>query len=124
MGNTPYEPSHCVFDRFLDKQLLEDKMKSADVIISHGGFGSIRDGLSFKKPVIAVPRQQAYGERMDLQEELVNELQEQGRILAVYDISKLESAIEGAKSFHAKQGDDKRIPQIISDYLSESFPGK
>jgi len=123
LGNTPYEPHNCSFERFIDKPVLEEMMEVADVVICHGGFGSIRDGLAHGKPVIAVPRQQALGECMDRQEELVRELEDQGRILAVYDIAALEEAIEKAKSFHGNQGERNRIPQIISDYLRQSFPG-
>ena len=123
LGNTSYEPLNCPFERFIEKPALEEMMKVADVIICHGGFGSIRDGLVHRKPVIAVPRQQALGECMDWQEELVRELEDQGRILAVYDIAALGEAIEKAKTFHGNQGEKNRIPQIISDYLRQSFPG-
>jgi len=122
LGNTPYEPHHCPFERFIEKPVLEEMMKMADLIICHGGFGSIRDGLVHRKAVIAVPRQEELGECMDRQEELVRELEDQGRILAVYDTAGLEVAIQKARSFQGDQGGQTRIPQIISDYLRQSFP--
>ena len=46
LGNTPYEPRHCAFVRFIEKELLEEKIDAATLVITHGGFGSIRDALA------------------------------------------------------------------------------
>ena len=124
LGYTPYEPRRCAFERFIAKPLLEDKISRADLIICHGGFGSIRDGLALGKPVVAVPRQESLGECNDRQEELVRELEEQGRILAVYDVAMLEETIVKARHFSGKQGDKNRIPDIISEYLSKAFASR
>ena len=124
LGNTPYEPRYCPFVRFIMKESLEAKIREATVVITHGGFGSIRDALAKRKPVIAVPRMEKFGECMDRQMELVSELEKAGRILAVYDVSALHKTIGEAKNFVGREITPNRIPQIIAEFLGNSFAAK
>ena len=118
LGHTDYRPKNCKFEHFIDREYLLKKLKDSQMIICHGGFGSIRDGLHSGRPVIAVPRNKTFGELINNHQlELVNELESEGRVLAVYEIEKLPTVIEHAKSFRPNPGKGNRIPEILSQFL-------
>jgi UDP-N-acetylglucosamine transferase subunit ALG13 len=117
LGNTQTIPAYCEYERFVDHEKLLDKIYKSELVLSHGGFGSIRDALMCKKPVVAVPRQPELGESQDCQEELVRELESSGRIVGVYDINQLYSKIQEActKKFHYNS--KNYICKIINSFL-------
>nr|MBC8228416.1 glycosyltransferase family 28 [bacterium] len=102
-------------------EVFEKLLDESEIIISHGGAGCIADGLERNKPVVVVPRLSKCGEASnDNQVGLTNQLAKEGRILAVYDINELESAIEKARHFNPSASkSENRIVKIISDYLAE-----
>ncbi len=119
LGHTDYKPIYACYERFLSRSNLMEKIRLADLIISQGGFGSIADCLIAGKTLIAVPRKPELNESPDVQEELVLELEKHGRLLAVYDIEQLESAIENAMKKKEKQQPQTRIPGLIEKFLRE-----
>jgi UDP-N-acetylglucosamine transferase subunit ALG13 len=70
---------------------------------------------------VVVPRQQEFNECNDYQLELVRELDEMGKILAVYDIAALEQAINKARNFVSEHITENRIPSIIDDFLKKNL---
>ncbi len=119
LGNTPYEPIHCEFARFVPRDFIFGKLREADLLICHGGFGSIRDGLAAPIPILAVPRKRELGECQDYQEELVQELSSQGLIATLDDITQLPQSIAQMKKAQPKAPPPCRIPQLISSFLSK-----
>ena len=117
LGYTQYEPKHCSFQRFVPNYDLITKIQAAEMVICHGGFGSIRDGLAHGKPVVAVPRTPENGEAQHYQEELLRELESEGRILAVYDIKNLSAVIDKARKFKVYHQKNTRIPEILTQYI-------
>ncbi len=120
LGNTSYEPSYCRYERFMEKDALVEIIRKSEFIICHGGFGSIRDGLAAEKVVVAVPRKPELNESPDYQEELVQELESEGRILAVYEIENLFSVIEQARRFESSAKQINKIPQIIQEFIERT----
>jgi UDP-N-acetylglucosamine transferase subunit ALG13 len=120
LGYTTYEPLHCTYENFLNKNELIAKIRASEVIISHGGFGSIRDALANNKPVIVAPRNPELGELRDNHQiELIKELDGHGGILTVYDMNNLSEMVEKAKCFAPKRQTNTRIPEIIKNFLQE-----
>lgn len=97
-------------------------INEADLIVSHGGFGAISEALRAAKKVVAVPRFQ--GEHNHSQRELVEALEKEGYILAVYDIDDLEKQIKAAEKFSPKPFNPGNAAKIISDFIKEQFPGQ
>lgn len=94
IGRSSYEPKHIEWFRFTDFKTLNNLYKNTNLIVAHGGAGSILNGLSNNKPVIAVPRLKKYNEHVnDHQMDLVKQLEKSKKIVAVYDISKLKDEI-------------------------------
>lgn len=65
IGNGVFQPRHMEFVRFLSKADFDERLRSADFIIAHGGIGIISDALRLRKPLLAVPRLAKLGEHVD-----------------------------------------------------------
>ena len=79
-------------------------MKKCSLLITHGGVGSIVDGLKNDKKIIAVARLKKYGEHTnDHQIQIIENFSNMGYILPLYDISKLEKMINKAKTFKPRK---------------------
>ena len=71
-GYTKYESKNMKIFGLIPEEELERYQEQADLIITHGGVGSIISSLKKGKKVIAVPRLHKYGEHVnDHQKEIV-----------------------------------------------------
>ena len=118
LGHTRYEPAHCRFERFVEREALLHMIETAELVITQGGYGSIRDALLFNKPIVAVPRYPALHEAPDHQEEMVRAMEEQGYLIGVYDVAQLESAIERAREFVPAPRPASAIPGMLADFVT------
>lgn len=110
---------HCV--DYLAKDEILALIAKASAVVTHGGYGSICDVLAQGKTPVVVPRMQEFGEIHDNQLELVRALDDEGWIVAVYDVSELESAIEKAENMPSERVSENRIPGIIDDFLKQNL---
>ncbi|MFQ5645100.1 MAG: glycosyltransferase [Thiogranum sp.] len=121
LGHTPFEPRWCKYERFVERSALMKIVADAELVITHGGFGSMRDALALGRSVVAVPRRVEFNEvQDDHQEELVGELERGGYVIGVRDVSDLESAIERARTFSPGTVPKSRIPDLINKFLARS----
>ena len=77
-------------------------IREAEVVVTHGGYGSIFDCLEQRKTAVVVPRERNMKESSDAglgQIELVRYLEQRRRILALYDLSRLDDVLEEAHRF-------------------------
>lgn len=94
-----YKPKNFVINSQLSKREYQLYLKKCDLIITHGGVGSIMDGLKNNKKVIAFPRLAKYSEAVnDHQVEIINEFKKMNYILTG-KISDLDKILEDVKSF-------------------------
>jgi UDP-N-acetylglucosamine transferase subunit ALG13 len=121
LGHTRYEPKHCRFERFVERDALLKMIESAELVITQGGYGGIRDALLFNKPVVAVPRYPGLHEAPDHQEEMVRAMEEQGYLIGVYDIAQLETAIGQARKFMPVDRIPSVIPGMLADYVCRNL---
>lgn len=99
-GHSGYEPKHCRFSKFVQKQEMDRLMDEAWLVITHGGTGSIIDALNKGKKVIAVPRLSSFKEHVDdHQKEIIDEFERQGLLIGVRNINDLPDAVERARNF-------------------------
>lgn len=119
LGNTEKIPKYCSYERFIEHKELKKKIFSSQLVVSHGGFGSIRDALWCNKPVVAVPRKPEFGESQDCQEELVRELEKKGMVTGVYDVKNLYLAIQQEKLKKVDYRHENKIPHIINNYIKK-----
>ena len=64
-GYTKYQSSNMEIFNLIPQKQLEEYQKEANLIITHGGVGSIISSLKMGKKVIAVPRLHQYGEHVN-----------------------------------------------------------
>lgn len=65
IGYSTYKPQKYMAFDFLDEEKFGEYIDACDVLITHGGLGSILNGIKAKKKVIVVPRLKKYNEHVD-----------------------------------------------------------
>lgn len=99
---------------------LQELQKQADLIITHGGVGSILSNLQLNKKVIAAPRLSKYGEHTnDHQVQIINEFFKTGYLLKVEEMNELENAIKEIKIFKPKKykSNIDNFINLIEEYI-------
>lgn len=102
---------------------FDDYIKKCDVLITHGGVGSIITGLKNNKVVIAAPRLAKYKEHMnDHQLQIIENFGESGFIIPLYDLNKLDDALKEAKTFKPKKykSNTSNMIKLIKDYIDNN----
>lgn len=122
-GYTKYESKNMkVFD-LISSEELGKYQDQADLIITHGGVGSIVGSIKKGKKVIAVPRLHKYHEHVnDHQKQIVETYDKKGYIIGIQNVEDLEEAIIKVKNFIPKKyesesnGNEKML-KIIEDFI-------
>lgn len=65
IGTSTYKPKHFKYKDFITQEEFEQKIKEADIVVSHGASGSIMKALNAGKKVIAVTRLEKYNEHIN-----------------------------------------------------------
>lgn len=119
IGHTKYEPKNARWFRFLEYREMLELIQQSNVVICHGGAGTLLDSLWFNKPIIIVPRLKRFNEVYDDHElELAEALESAGKAIAVYDIETLEEAIKRANSMKSKPiARSKRLTNFLKERL-------
>lgn len=102
-----------------------DKLiKECNLLITHGGVGTITTGLDNNKKVIAAARLEKYGEHInDHQLQIIENFTKEGYILSLDNFDELDLVIEKAKKFKPKKyksnsiNFNKSLKKIIDSYL-------
>ena len=88
-----------IFD-FIDYDTMDNYIKKADLIITHGGTGSILTPLKYGKKVIAMPRLAKYEEHVnDHQTEITGVFSKEGYIIEFNDGDDINELYKKAKKF-------------------------
>ena len=113
-----------IFD-LIPLKKFDKLVKECDILITHGGVGSIITGLKYNKKVIALPRLKKYKEHTnDHQVQIVNNFTNNGYILSISEDGNLEDVLKKIKSFKPKKyksnNDNfvKLIEENINKYLN------
>lgn len=94
IGCSSYTPIHYKYVKFLDADILTARMCESDLIITHGGVGTLVNALKSGSKVIAVPRIAKYGEHVnDHQLQILDKMAEKNYCYCLYDCSKLADAV-------------------------------
>lgn len=93
-GYSNYEIKNCEYKKMIDYSEMVEKTQEADIVITHGGPGSIMLPLSYNKIPIVVPRQHQYDEHVDNHQVLFTKrLEQENKILAAYEIDRIKELI-------------------------------
>ena len=99
-GHTKYKSKKMKIFDFIDYDEMNKYVEKADLIITHGGTGSIIGPLKKGKKVIACARKKDYLEHVDdHQKEIVDVFASGGYILKIDEDSSLSELIKQSKKF-------------------------
>lgn len=97
---TKYENDRIESFDFISLEKMDKYIEMADLVICHGGVGTILSAIMKGKKVIAIPRLAKYGEHInDHQIEICEELEKEGYILYYKDgIDSLDELVKKARN--------------------------
>lgn len=101
---------------------LQNLVANADLIITHGGVGSMTQCVKLGKKVIAVPRLKKYGEHVnDHQLQIVNSFASQGFIKSVIDLNQLGTVIKEMDDFKPQkyESNTSHIINVVRGYINK-----
>lgn len=119
-GATKYKSDNMKIFDYISINKFKKLNKESNLIITHGGVGSIIDSLKNEKKVIAVPRQAKYLEHVnDHQVEIVDEFAKAGYILECKNLNNLSKTLEKVKTFEPKKytSNNSNMIKLIEDYI-------
>ena len=121
-GTTKYESNNMEIFDLISKDELSKLVEECDLLITHGGVGSILDGIKNNKKIIAAARLKKYKEHTnDHQKQIVKTFAEKGYILELKDFSKLDKVLEKVKTFKPKKfkSNTKNFVEMIDNYIEK-----
>lgn len=121
-GFTEYHSSNMKIFDLIPAEEFDKYIEKSDLVITHGGAGSILTAIKNNKKVIAAARLAKYKEHTnDHQKQIVKEFSDQGYILELRDFSKLGKLIEKSKSFKPKkfESNTENMIKLIEDYIED-----
>ena len=95
-GYSDYEPKHCKWSKLIPYKEMEQKVKDARIVITHGGPASFIAPLQIGKTPIVVPRQFEFDEHVNNHQlEFANQVEKRmGTIITINNIEDLEDTIK------------------------------
>lgn len=122
-GHTKFESEYMQILGMLTMEEYQQYMKECDLLITHGGVGSIFDALKLGKKIIACPRLKKYNEHLnDHQIQLIEAFQEKGYLLAYNENNLLSDVLNESKKkkpIHYKTNNHKMV-KIITDFIENN----
>lgn len=121
-GTTKFRSDKMEIYDFLSMKQFDEKIKNCNLLITHGGVGSILNGLQNGKKIIAAARLKKYDEHeSDHQIQIIDEFERLGYILKLEDFDKLNEVVELATNYKFKkyQSNNKNFVNLIDKIIEE-----
>jgi UDP-N-acetylglucosamine transferase subunit ALG13 len=120
-----FRASHCEQYDFLSPEAFADLITAAEVVICHGGAGTLHHVFQVGKTPVVMPRRKKYGEHLDDQLELVKALAAENRIIPAYEPEDLPAAIREARRRNSqpRATEPLRAIGLVSDAITELIGG-
>ena len=122
-GYTKFESKDMTIYDELPIEKFNELIEKADLVITHGGVGSIISSITRGKKVIAVPRLKKYNEHVnDHQLDIIQTFDEMGYIIGIQEVQQLGEAIKKVKEFKPKEyiKNTGNIIKIIEDFIDNN----
>ena len=121
-GYTKYKTDKMKIFDMISSEELDNLMNDADIVITHGGVGSIIRALKKNKKVIAVPRLHKFGEHVnDHQRQIVEVFSSKDYLIGVQNVEDIGEALIQIKQFKPNkyESDNQKMINIIDDFISK-----
>ena len=122
-GYTKYKSNNMEMFDFLSTPDFEKYIEEADLVITHGGVGSILNAIKKGKKVIATPRLKEFNEHEnDHQKQIIEEFSKEGYILELNDLKKITEVIEKSTKFKPKkfESNTDNMIKLIEEYIQDT----
>ncbi len=122
-GQTKYESKNMEIFDLIPAPEFDKLLDKADIVITHGGAGSILSAIKKGKKIIAAARLSKYKEHHnDHQRQIIKEFADQGYILELKDFNKLGKMLEKVKSFKPKKfvSNTNNMVKLLEDYIEDT----
>ncbi len=122
-GFTKFESKDMKIVDLIDKEELSKLQDKADLIITHGGVGSIISSLKKGKKVIVVPRLKKYDEHVNNHQlQIARRFEQEGYVKHVINLKNLGKVIESMNSFTPRhyENDESNVLTIIENYINNN----
>lgn len=122
-GQTKYESKNMEILDLVSAPEFDKLIDKADLIITHGGVGSILNAIKKGKKIIAAARLKKYKEHHnDHQKQIIKEFADQGYLLELRDFNKLDKMLEKAKNFKPKKfvSNTNNMIKLLEDYIEDT----
>lgn len=122
-GVSTYPIKHYASFDFLSSEQFEKYMKKADLIITHGGTGTIVMASKMGKKIIGVPRLVKYGEHVDdHQMQILQEFKKANLIEVAYTTEELEEALRRVQitKYNIYHSNPDRLLKDIEKFIEEN----
>jgi len=118
IGKGRYKPKNCKYFRFAPD--IDQYSEKADLIVSHGGAGTIFELLEKNKKIIGISNPEKPGQH---QEDILKALSQQNYLIWCRDLKRLKETIKNAKKIKMKEyrKPECKIAEIITKKFSEWF---
>jgi UDP-N-acetylglucosamine transferase subunit ALG13 len=120
-GCTKFESDQMKIFDLIPTDEFSDLVKKCDILITHGGVGSIITGLKNNKKVIAAARLKKYAEHTnDHQLQILENFDKEKYIIYLKDINKLSESIKKAKSFKPRKytSNTHNMIDLLENYIN------
>ena len=122
-GYTKFQSKDMEIHTQVPKDKLQELIKKADLIITHGGVGSIISAITEGKKVIAVPRLKKYNEHVnDHQLDIIDSFNEKRYIIGIHEVEELEEALKKVPEFKPQKyiQNTRKIIKIIEEFIDNN----
>lgn len=120
IGRGNYIPVNCKHFRFAPSIL--EYFDQADIVVSHGGLGTLIEVIQRKKKLIGLSNPDRFDHH---QEDLLKLLSDRKQIVWCKSLDMLKDCITNIDKFElvSYEADDCHIADSIKEYLNKCFPG-
>ena len=115
IGWTKFEPRNAEWFRFESNKRIDELYRSADIIVTHGGAGSIIRSLKEGKVPVVVPRRADFGEHVNNHQlDLGRSLEKKREVALVEDVNEIKGKL---KKRLIKKKPGAGLPERLAGYL-------
>lgn len=121
-GLTNFESDSMEIFDFIPYEKFDEFTSKCDLLITHGGVGSIITGLKHNKKVIAAARLEKYGEHTnDHQLQILDNFKKAGYILTLDNFDRLDEVLKEVKKFKPEKytSNTKNMISLIKKYIDK-----
>lgn len=119
IGHASFRPQYAKWFDFTTEEGIKEWCKKARVVVTQPAM-SILDAQQQGTPVIAVPRLKKYDEVIDdHQLDFAQELERQGKVIAIYNVDKLEETLKRTDLKPSSLAQDTRLMNALRKYIAK-----